>query len=104
MGSEMSTYKIIDYIKTGNIYVAVFSYKSREYQINAPAVINTDNSVHVEHTKNVISRTILDKKAEIDRIAPSNAGSIIGSTFEINENPGTARELAQFVLVDAEEL
>lgn len=101
----MSTYRIIDYVKTGNIYVAVFSHGSREHQVTVTAVLNTDGSVHIEHTKNSISRRIIEMKKEIDQAAPGNAGSIIGSTFEINENPGSASEVSsQLGVVDAEEL
>ena len=87
----MSTYKIIDYVKTGNIYIAVFSHGSREHQVTVTAVLNTDGTVHIEHTKDAISNAIIDFKEQLDSSAPSNSGSIIGSTFEINA------ELSQFI-------
>ncbi len=84
MESEMSTYKIIDYVKTGNIYIAVFSHGSKEHQVSVTAVLNTDGTVHIEHTKDAISNAIIDFKEQLDSSAPSNSGSIIGSTFEVN--------------------
>ena len=78
----MSTYRIIEYIKTGNIYVAVFSHGSREHQVTVTAVLNTDGSVHIEHTKNSISRRIIEMKKEIDQAAPGNAGSISGHSWQ----------------------
>lgn len=80
----MSTYRIIDYVKTGNMYVAVFSHGSTEHQVNATAVLNTDGTVHIENTKDAISNAIIDFKENLDSSAPSNSGSIIGSTFEVN--------------------
>ena len=96
----MSTYKIIDYVKAGNMYVAVFSYGSTEHRVNVSAVLNTDGTIHIENTKDAISNAIIDFKEDLDSSAPSNAGSIIGSTFEINAelsqfmgNPQSAEEL-----------
>lgn len=96
----MSTYKIIDYVKTGNIYIVVFSHGSKEHQVSVTAVLNTDGTVHIEHTKDAISNAIIDFKEQLDSSAPSNSGSIIGSTFEINAersqfmgNPESAEEL-----------
>ena len=96
----MSTYRIIDYVKAGNIYIAVFSHGSTEHQIDVPAVLNTDGTVHIEHTKDAISNEIIKHKEFLDAATPSNAGSIIGSTFEVNaelsqpiSNPQSAEEL-----------
>ena len=96
----MSTYRIIDYAKTGNMYVAVFSHGSAEHQVNVAAVLNTDGTVHIEHTKDAISNEIIRHKEFLDAATPSNAGSIIGSTFEVNaelshpiSNPQSAEEL-----------
>lgn len=96
----MSTYRIIDYVKAGNMYVAVYSHGSTEHHIEVPAVLNTDGTVHIEHTKNAISNAIIGHKEFLDATAPSNAGSIIGSTFNVNEerteplsNPDSAEEL-----------
>ena len=83
----MSTYRIIDYVKAGNMYIAVFSHGSTEHQIDVPAVLNADGTVHIEHTKDAISNAIIDRKEFLDATAPSNSGSIIGSTFEVNEEP-----------------
>ena len=82
------------------MYVAVFSHGSTEHQIDVPAVLNTDGTVHIEHTKDAISNAIIDRKEFLDATAPSNSGSIIGSTFDVNEerteplsNPDSAEEL-----------
>ena len=83
----MSTYRIIDYVKAGNMYVAVFSHGSTEHQIDVPAVLNTDGNVHIEHTKDAISNAIIKHKELLYAVTPGNAGSIIGSTFEVNEEP-----------------
>ena len=96
----MSTYRIIDYVKAGNMYIAVFSHGSTEHKIDVPAVLNTDGTIHVEHTKDAISNAIIRHKELLDAATPSNAGSIIGSTFNVNEertehlsNPDSAEEL-----------
>ena len=96
----MSTYKIIDYAKAGNMYVAVYSHGSREHRIDVPAVLNTDGTIHIEHTKDAISNAIIEHKKLLDADTPKNAGSMIGSTFEINAelsqfmgNPESAEEL-----------
>lgn len=101
MGSEMSTYRIIDYVRRATSYVAVFSYRGAEHQVQVQATLNTDGTVHVEHTKNNISRSIIAAREDIDRQTPSNAGSLIGSTFDVNENPGDPIVTDP---VDAEEL
>ncbi len=69
------------------MYVAVFSHGSTEHQIDVPAVLNTDGNVHIEHTKDAISNAIIKHKELLDAVTPGNAGSIIGSTFEVNEEP-----------------
>jgi len=96
----MSTYRIIDYVKAGSMYVAVYSHASTEHHIEVPAVLNTDGTVHIEHTKDAISNAIIKNKEFLDAATPSNAGSIIGSTFEVNAelshpvvNPQSAEEL-----------
>lgn len=96
----MSTYRIIDYVKAGNMYIAVFSHGSTEHKIDVPAVLNTDGTIHVEHTKDAISNAIIRHKELLDAATPSNAGSIIGSTFEVNTeisqplpDPESAEEL-----------
>ena len=66
------------------MYIAVFSHGSTEHQVTVTAVLNTDGTVHIEHTKDAISNAIIDFKEQLDSSAPSNSGSIIGSTFEVN--------------------
>lgn len=96
----MSTYKIIDYVRRAKTYVVVFSHGGTEHKIEVPVAENVDGTIHIEHTKNNISRFIIDYKAELATAIPENSGSIIGSTFDINENPGTVVRDAQ----EAEEL
>lgn len=80
----MSTYRIIDFKNHGNVYTAVFSHGTTEHRVEVTAILNTDGTVHVEFTKDAISNAIIDHKEFLDATPPSNAGSIIGSTFEIN--------------------
>ena len=96
----MSTYKNIDYVRRVKTYVVVFSHGGTEHKLEVPVHLNTDGTIHIEHTKNKISRWIIDYKAELEATIPENSGSIIGSTFEVNENPGTVIREAQ----EAEEL
>ena len=56
----MSTYKIIDYVKAGNV-IAVFSHGSTEHQV-VTAVLNTDGTVHIEHLKALFPMQLLTLK------------------------------------------
>tara|TARA_B100001248_G_scaffold43209_1_gene27631 strand:+ start:23458 stop:23742 length:285 start_codon:yes stop_codon:yes gene_type:complete len=79
----MTTYRVLDF--DNPVYTAVFTYKEKEYVVQAPAVINTDNSVNLELSKASISNYILNKKAEVDAVPPSNGADLIGGTFTANE-------------------
>ena len=61
----MSTYKIIDYVRRVKTYVVVFSHGGTEHKLEVSVHLNTDGTIHIEHTKNKISRWIIDYKAEL---------------------------------------